>query len=83
MIVIRGIFSMSNLVRSRTVYKTPVIIAVVTMLVLLFALPFILNQVAPSLESWSGIGAWLVATGVGLTKYTLDDQAANKAKKTT
>jgi len=66
---------MSNLVRSRTIYRTPVIAAVVTMLVLLIVLPFILNQVAPSLASWSTIFAWLIATGVGLAKYALDDQA--------
>jgi hypothetical protein len=45
------------------------------MLVLLIVLPFILNQVAPSLASWSTIFAWLIATGVGLAKYALDDQA--------
>ena len=74
---------MSNLVRSRKVYKTPAIIAVVIMLVLLVILPFVLSQIAPSLQSWSTIIAWLIATGVGLTKYALDDQTANREKKTT
>lgn len=74
---------MSNLVRSRMIYKTPVIAAVVTMLVLLVVLPFILNRVAPSLASWSSTFAWLIATFVGVAKYALDDQVIHRAKKTT
>lgn len=73
---------MSNLVRSRKVYKTPIIVAVVTMLVLLIVMPLILNRVAPSLASWSATIAWLIATGVGLAKYTLEDQATHKVKST-
>jgi hypothetical protein len=72
---------MSNLVRSRKIYKTPIIVAVVTMLVLLIVLPFILNRVAPSLASWSFTFAWLIATGVGLAKYALEDQAPHRIER--
>ena len=74
---------MSNFVRSRLIYKSAIILAVATMLILLIVFPFIFNRIAPPLTSWSYTFAWLIATGVGVVKYALDEQAAHKAQKPT